>query len=886
MGMKSIKLVITSKCLTFSSLLIVIISITTLLMLIVLLNISPVLDFITYDYALINLNNSLFSKIPINGLLVGIIGALSAILAIVFSLTIISVENISEKYTPYILDKFIKNNHISKYTLYAFVLTIVLSFSLLLVKELLAVPILLFYLLLIIYGFVVCFIYLIKYFYFIFDIINPIKFASILKEEINDYVKNDDKNEAKPFITTIGDITIKSLERQDKNVAQKYISELYGIFLESISKLQKFDYLSMILDSYQRILDYCIKINSELRYKILDVYAEIPLIFLSIQGFSKFEKNIFLEYSNYLNKLFYANKEIINNNDFDLFKSEINSISMRFVDDPKKLVDEIKVEFLSSDFLNPQLYRDTEIIQQKNYLDLLVDKLEKNFTKFEQYQIILEELNKFFELISKHLTSEKDAKKIKEKSEEIRNTLFKFYLDSNFHNTFFMVGAYSLFAKNEKNIDSEKYLRELWLYTNPEDAYAITANKVPVSSDIEFLCNMLFWGGGIDSFWYDNYYFDGYHGSKRYLYTYFLLLLTYLREKQNKDLTIQISNSMDKEELEFRYSFLKQFNLEVKELIDYCDDLIKESVNWTFLLPPKKQEVKSESKQNTETEIVDVNTKEQFENTKKWLENKKLEFEKQIQEIEIYLPLDAEKVEQSNKEILNSFTKYTEISKTAILKEFDLDIDEDMEFIPIGWRHIIPKDCFLEASYVDCSTLWYDYGRNLAFGEINYFIKQLLDNPHIKNIEMDYVEDIIGIYDEIESTINSLCEQGFIPSTLFIPLDYLSRFRHEGMNKESKLFGKFTYSDRQFKLNDSVNLDIIHSSNSTKFEDIIILDKNACIWTFKHNNEDEERLQIEINKYDDDLSQVILSVKTVINLKIDNSDAIKILSIKKNGEAD
>ena len=867
------------KILTFTNFLLFFISVTIFFTLIILLNIHPLLDILpTSGSDSIGLNNILFSKIPINEIIALIAGVLGAILAIVFSLTIISIESISEKYTPYIIDKFITHHQTSRSTLYIFILVIVASISLFLVKELISTPLLLFYLILLVSGFVLCFIMLIKYFYFIFNIVNPIKFASMLTEETNSYIKKDRKSEAESIITTLGDITIKSLIRQEKDIARKYISKLYDIFLQSISE-QKFDYLHMILDSYQRILNYCIEISSELRFKILDIYAGITAIFFFIKRINKFDKSIFHEYENYLKKLFYANKEIINKNDFELFKSEIDSISKRFVDDPKELIEEIKIQLLLVDFNHPQLHQDNEIISKRKHLNVLLDNLGRNFAIYEKYIILLDEFNNFETIISKFLSTEEDVTSMKKLFDDIRNNLFKFYLDSNFHKTFLLVGAYCLFVQKERNIESSKYIRELWLHANPEDANGITANKVPVSSDIEFLCNMLFWGGKNSGFWYDDYDFEGFHGSKSYLYTYFLLLLTYLRERLNKKFNIQISKDMGTEELEFKYSFLKQFILEVKELIDYCDNLILESAKWIFLFPPK-QEVKKESQPTAEPKTIEIKTKEQFENTKKWLENNKIEFEEKIKEIETYLPLETEKIDECKKETLASFNEHSEMFKAANLKEFDITKDKSIEFFQISYRPIILKDCFLTASYVGCSALWFEYGRIVAFGEINYFIEKILSNPDIEKIEIDDGRVITKIYHEIENTINSLKEKGFNPSTIFLPLDYLSKFRKEGWNKESKLYGKF--KDSEFKFKESIKLNTIHSSNYIKFEDIIILDKNACVWTFKPADENKERLHIEINEYVEDLSMVDLLVKTVINLKIENDDAIKILTIKKN----
>lgn len=352
------------------------------------------------------------------------------------------------------------------------------------------------------------------------------------------------------------------------------------------------------------------------------------------------------------------------------------------------------------DFHEPKLYQDSEIISKRKCLNILIEKLEKNFANFKDYKLILDELDKFFILLSNFLITIEDKKRIEDLTDEIKNNLFKFYLDSNFHNTFLIVSAYCLFIQKEKNIESGKYLRELWLHTKPEDAEGITANQVPVSSDIQFLCNMLFWGGENNDFWYDRYNFDGFHGSKNYLYKYFILLLTHLREKQNKDLIIEISKDMEKEELEFKYSFLKRFNSDVKELISICDDLIKDSDNWIFLFPPKIQHDKKKSQPTAEPKLIEFAAKDQFENTKKWLEDKRKKFEENIKEIETYLPFDNEKVDESIKQIVESFNKSSEISKAASLEEFDPNRDRNIEFLQIGNRPIIPKDCFLAASHV------------------------------------------------------------------------------------------------------------------------------------------------------------------------------------------
>ena len=83
------------------------------------------------------------------------------------------------------------------------------------------------------------------------------------------------------------------------------------------------------------------------------------------------------------------------------------------------------------------------------------------------------------------------------------------------------------------------------------------------------------------------------------------------------------------------------------------------------------------------------------------------------------------------------------------------------------------------------------------------------------------------------------------------------------------------------RIDDDTELKVIHSSNLTPFEDIIVLDKNAGIWTFEPDEKTRERLIVEINDYDADKFKVDLLVKTVVNFRIVDPKAIKILKLNE-----
>ena len=127
------------------------------------------------------------------------------------------------------------------------------------------------------------------------------------------------------------------------------------------------------------------------------------------------------------------------------------------------------------------------------------------------------------------------------------------------------------------------------------------------------------------------------------------------------------------------------------------------------------------------------------------------------------------------------------------------------------------------------------------------------------------------IFNEIKSVVGSLKEQNYKPSVVFIPLEILAEFVKKGLAKT------FEY----LRIDEDTELKVISSSKLTPFEDIIIIDKAAGIWMFKTDEETGERLIIEIREYDADKSKVNLLVRTAVNFRIVDTEAIKILKIEQ-----
>lgn len=861
---------------------------STLLSILLLLIVLFKVDFLL-DYSIDNifndssgklgyfLNSNQIDDIEISSVLILIVGALSTILAIVYTLSINSLERIADKYTPHIVDTY-RGSKEYRFTLQLFTMTIILSFLLIVLNKLLSNLASLLWFILVISCFVLCITRLTKYFTFVADIVSPIKFASIIKNQAITHIRNDKEEEAENLITIIEDIVLKSLDRDDKTIAAEYIEKLDDISFDAL-QLGYLKYLEYFTKSYLRILVHCINVNSNLRYKIIHKYTSSLLYYLHrMENINRFSNNFFSEFPNYIDNLFNISKEVIHSDDFELFKTEINYLSMQLIKDPKHSFDDVHYAPHGNEFLH--LYRNENFFKKEEQFSLSIDNLKSSFNLLTEYEVVFK---KWDDLITSALKSDESdsvSKNIQNKSQEMRSDLFEFYLNSNIHRIFLLVGAYCLFLKEENTIESTKYIRELWFHTNPEDADGFMCNETPVTSDIETLLSILFWGGSNSFYWYDRYSFERFHGLKSYLYQYVILRITYLHEHQNKDLTFRVSEKMEVAELETIYDNLNRYIFEFDELINHCDKLIQEHNHWKSLFPTKKIKAIDE-KDNLDT-FKEVTIKEQFENTKDWLNNKKIEFEDKIHSIEKYLPLDSTKKEGAIKSTLDAFEKSSEIQKAVSIKEFNSETDGELEFIQIHYRPLTPKNCILKASQIDCSMLWFDFGRNIAFGEINYFVEQLTGSDNIEKKDVDS-DNLAETYNQIEYVINSLKESGFSPSTILIPLSIHYEFLKESWMPQSQYYGKFT--QETLNVDESTKLEIINSSKFTKFNNIFILDKDVCTWIFKPSNYDH-RLHVEINEYEEDLTKVDLLVETEIHLRIEDFSGIKILHVAKNNDDD
>ena len=871
---------------------------------------------------------------------------LAAILAIVFSISLLAVQIVSDKYTPRVLEYF-KKNRLTKLTLFSFLLTIVFCIFFLGISDcnqsVYAIGFALF---------LVCCCVFVEYFYEMLRIINPIELANLLRNECLKNVKKQDKEGTENVIDSLGDIAIKTIQRNEETVTKKYIQTLYDVFDEFL-KLKEMDpekYEPIVNSYYSRdvdrnnilgcVLDQFFRIYKEAIFRKDDVITEdisdklflilhecltetnndvlvdqiikaeysfcrvaienkdVSRFFLVRHIVDVLEINLFQKdriEDRYLNKFinsyfFRVNQLILDHDDFELFKAEINDFCLSAcTDSPNELQKRIENDLFLQE-MHSIIYRNEEVREEieekKDYLQFLIKyDIAKDFESIKKFEKMLEE---FEDIVIKHLEKIKDKqyleskflreddeiepekfKDIKREIDEsienvrekiegnekeslwsIKYNLYKLYLNSKIYKAFFATGAYILFKGAVGGIDSEKYLKELWMHTNPEDADGICCNKPPITFDPFWLTYLLFYGGKNDSFWFHDYRFGDFHGTTNYFYHYYLLCIAKTRGELGlpSESDLERMNKTGKiYKLEELYMFSNKFILESSSEAKYCDVLIEESGNWNILFKN--------------------NAKERLEKTKEWINTTTEECNMLKSEIEILLPLDFKKASECKENILESYMKNSEILELTEVKEFDEERDGELDFIQIYRRPLTPKNCFIRPSFVDCSALWFDFGSSVAVGEVKYLIDKILKNEEISRIE---IKNDDKTFDRIKFAVNDLKKQNQNPSVIFIPLDYLSTLVKQRQSAYNHL-----------KIDETTDMKVVHSSNHLKFNDIIILDKNASIWTFEPGEGAKGRLIVEISDYEKDKCKVDLLVKTVVNFRIVDPNAIKILELYK-----
>lgn len=576
------------------------------------------------------------------------------------------------------------------------------------------------------------------------------------------------------------------------------------------------------------------------------------------------------------------NQNIVQENDFDLFKNEINSLSLGLIGSPNHIQEELanNLYFVQETQGNSSiLYNDREFLEnlsrRRSYLQNFIRyEIPENFNKILEYQNLVIE---FVVFVIQHLESER-IKNISENQPQIVAAIdetigrlrynyltpegnfvhdsLQLYENAQLYRTFFLIGTNILYKQKTKEIIAEKYIKELWEHTQPEDADAHSLNTTPVTFNARWLTSLLFFGGASSETWKDDFSlkFEDFHGVTDYVYQYYLLCIAKSIQKNESSLNLISSSGLlqvksESPETLFReYSFVTQFLLEKERFEKYHKILSQQSKKYNLLFKG--------------------NAKNSFIGLKDWIEKSMAECDKQEKEIISVLDLDAKKVEKAKEEILNSYKNTSQIDKIFNTKKYVEDEDRALTFGKISYRPLTPKHCLITPSNVMCDLIWKSYGKSISEGERKYIYDTLNDSTNIEKIDVDFstTEILLQVFN---STINMLQSEGFNPQTIFIPLDIKSEFFRLLQQN----------SDEAEVWNAIQHYNIIHCWKNHPFDNIVIVDKNSGLWTYKTNQPGDERLFVEIAEYPKDKQKVDFTLSTVFNFRVLNPNGIKIIKI-------
>lgn len=659
------------------------------------------------------------------------------------------------------------------------------------------------------------------------------------------------------------------LDKQE-NITREVISKLYYILDRVLS--QKDDaMLKQLIDTrhingtkYYQFCKFAIKHKDASRFDLISKLTFILQHSVSEDRYNKMSLNEFID-----THLFRINKLIIDSNDFELFEREIDNLCFLSVDSPLELQEKISHNLYSLSLS----YDDDKIFNEKldyktNHLRYLIKyKQNRIFTTNDEFdKEFIEELDGFRDFIIEHI--EKSKKRPSSTNENgiidrvleiiekdsygsIKSCHHRLFISSRLYKIIFVISAYIIFNDCEDRIkNAGEWICELWTHTKRKDSDTHWGNDSPVNFNTLWLTNLYLYGGNNAGFWTFNYNFGSFHGNETYIKQYYLLSIARTCESldiPSKSSLEKLKNEKQNDTLNELYLFSNNFLNIKEELLSCCDELIKDSKKWNILFEGK--------------------AKEKLEATKDWINKNIARCEELKEEIELVSDIDVDKKRNCKEGILKSYKKVSLIEDIAKARKYNKNKDKGLEFIQIGFRPLTPKHCFINPSNVDCNRIWSEFGRSVAHGEINHFLKRLSMNKQIRRIQIKKKE-INTVYEYIVSTVMTMKKEGYNPTVIFIPLDIL--YNNNFIPREV-----IEFNDKILKINKRTKLKIISSSKSVLLKDIIILDKKAGVWIYKPDAETKERLQIDVNEHKKDKKLVDILIRTVISYQINKPKAIK-----------
>ena len=790
---------------------------------------------------------------------------MASFVALVFSISLVMIQIGSSKYSFKILEYFVHE----KRTRALFGLSM---FTILLAIFLMWFNIANKYSFTIIFAFFIVWMVLFWYFFInMVRITNPEQIAEIMIEDCNSQIKKGNKKKVESTLYSIAETTINAVYRNDFEFSLKFASSFFDIYQNTLINHSNWA-KKLIFQQFWRIVESMIETKNNIRnYLWADIF-NVPIY--EILNEEEIGGKVDYEFIDYYIGIFIfnINKKLIDKDDFEGYRNEIREYSIIHIqNNPRMIQDDIR-----NSVIQEQMSVLTDIRNESDLYDKIIEHYNKlNFSIFQKstmdfnhIQILKNEyLNykTFVEISLKQIApldqnlTEKLAQ-LKNNSKDVIHEIDSLYIAYKFHFVFFIVGSYLVFKKDEENFEAQTYIKELWEFTDSKNARVINSDRPPICFDPNWLTHLWLYGGtGKESFIFStslHFTFDTFRDPEQAITTYYLLCLTRTMEI-NKNLQ-QFPDHDFKEDYYVKYGlqFSKLFIEDSERLQKNCDELIRNAKDWNLLFDNKAPEL--------------------FSCTKKWITEKMNYCKSLIDDTVKNLECDQTKFQAIKDLISDSFNKSSSIKDLINIREIDNEIQTDIDFIQLGMHLHYPKenlvnDDFIYSPIALSEHLYQTMGRNIASRERNYLIRTIHTSQIIEKYTLS-VFDIESVFEKINEKYQILTLKGYKPSCIILPMKFFRKlYNINAIDKKST---------EHILLHDGNVLKAMFLPYSN-FEEIILINQNFGIWTYKKQENAIAPLNIIFEENDCKLN-IDISAFSELHFEIINSEAAIILQFPEN----
>jgi hypothetical protein len=818
---------------------------------------------------------------------------LAGILAIVFSVSVLAVGVVSDRYTPRLF-RYIALNRATLLSFFSILALVIVSVVAMGVQD---IPMSQWRFLSMTGLFVLCSLTLPYYFYQTLQILNPLTLADLIQKEAQQGLKKQDQQKALEAVTSLGDIAIKALERGEDEITKKYLYSLGQIEQELVtsglelfsSNLKKhvtsalfgLGIRSPIFEQCYRVFKTAIsKRNEDITLYIVEILSEtittvteqrngkeaLKVRLWQYQDFvkaaienkdvSRFAliqalRKAILPYSipggfiqeDYapiiLTTILRVNKVIIDCQDFELWKKELNDFStISSIND---------TYFDLTNTLRELLLHDELLNINWAWWEKMDWPIQTRITPTNKGVIELG-LSRIRQAIS---SSSQD---LQEKPRKIEELLYRLWATTGVYDVFFWVCSYAFYRKQIR------YIKELWRHVNPKDASAHWGNTNLIRFDTGFLtCQM------VSQVWIPDE-FENYHSSEIYVLRYFLLCLAYTLQHNGSDwhpatpFVFEPLLGQDEEysetvqnELKAAHAFLTNLSYYADKALAQYDTVVSEKEEWE--------------------DVFDGKISDALEQARDWLADtqRRQEWTSKAEGIIRDLPLDSKRVETYRKTALEYYEGESQVKYLAIQAESSdrqnaVDLTGCWRFQPPDKQHftLIGLD---EPERIG-ARVGFAALHELVRLEISYIAEILLTEKEQETIPLQRLD-----FDNVLKTVEKIKQAGYTATVLITSNQAIS----SAWQKDHQFRVNMKYenqNERYLQIDTDTKLKIIELQGDYAF----IFSKEVGSWATI------EPLVIKVKECDKDPLSVEISATEVVVYQMLNPQAVEILKFDKQKE--